>query len=201
MMGYRYMILDSRSVTLARAYLESPPDSPLWYLKVLDGAEERVMDHEYLQLVSLEGNAPAKLARIIRTRNNVVVVEPAEDLDEDVRNNLRVQVKFDTYIYPPRGSMHAGRIKAVSQDLSCGGIAFCCDASFQEKEQLEIVVPITSQPLVLHIQILRRRPSNGKQPMYAAKFIDMVREEESMVREAVFGQQIQSKNDSDDRKN
>lgn len=198
-MGYPYIILDSRSVALARGYLESPVDSPLWYIKVLDGGEKQVMDHEYLQLVSLDQNAPAKMAHILRNRDNVVVVEPVEDLDSDVRVNLRVQVKFETHIFPGKGSKRKGRLKAISQDLSCGGISFCCDAELQEKEQLEIVIPITTNPLVLRIQVLRRRPSNETLPMYSAKFVDMVREEEAMVREAVFGQQIQSKMDSEEK--
>lgn len=192
-MPYRYMILDSRNTAVARGYLESPPDSPVWYIKVLDGAEEKVMEHEYLQLVSMEENAPAKMGRILRCKNNVVVLEPMKDLDEAIQRDLRVEVKFNTFLYPLSGDWK-GRRYAISRDLSCGGIAFFCGEPLQEKERLEIVIPITTNPLVLKLQILRRRTSNSEIPLFSAKFIDMVHEEEAAVREAVFGQQIKIQN-------
>lgn len=189
-MSYRYIILDSRSTSVARGYLESPPDSPVWYIRVLDGGEERVMEHEYLQLVSMEETAPAKIGRILRRRDNIIVLEPIEDLDAEVQRDLRVQVKFDTYIYPITGKWK-GRLRVFSHDLSCGGIAILCDESLEVGEKFEIVIPITTRPLVIKAQVLRLRPSNSTIPMYSAKFIDMVREEEAMIREAVFGYQIQ----------
>lgn len=189
-MSYRYMILDSQSATVARGYLESPPDSPVWYIRVLDGEEERVMEHEYLQLVSMEEHAPAKMGRILRRRDDVIVLEPIEELDSALRRDLRMQVRFDTYIYPITGKW-TGRLRALSHDLSCGGVAIYCDAHLQVEEKFEIVIPITTRPLVLKAQVLRLRSNHSDIPMYSAKFIDLVREEEAMLREAVFGLQIQ----------
>lgn len=195
-MAFRYMLLDSRGMTVARGYLESPPDSNVWYIRVLDGGEKNVMEHEYLQLISLDENAPAKTGRLLRCREQIAILEPIQDLDDEVRENLRVQVNFDSFIYPMTGKWK-GRRRIVSHDLSCGGMAFYCREALQEKEELEIVIPITQNPVVLHIRILRLRPSNSDVPLYAAKFLDLVREEEAMVREAVFGQQIQKRNYSD----
>jgi len=196
-MPYRYMILDSRSTAVARGYLESPPDSTVWYIRVLDGAENRVMQHEYLQLVSMDESAPAKLGRILRQKDNIIVLEPINDLDNHVQQNLRVLVKFSTYIYPLSGNWK-GRLPAISHDLNCGGIAFFCAAPLEEKELLEIVIPITANPLVLKVQVLRKRPTNANIPMYSAKFVDLVREEEALVCEAVFSQQIQNREGPDD---
>lgn len=196
-MSYRYMILDSRSTAVARGYLESPLDASIWYIRVLDGAEERVMEHEYLQLVSMEESAPAKMGRILRRRNDVISLEPIEDLDDEIQSNLRVQVKFSTYIYPQTGKC-TKRLPVISHDLSCGGIAFYCSGPLEERDQFEIVIPITTQPLVLKAQILHLRPSNSNIPMFSAKFVDMVREEEAMVREAVFGRQIQMRASGED---
>ena len=58
---------------------------------------------------------------------------------------------------------------------------------------MEVVIPVTSQPLVLRMKILRQRSSSRKEPLYAAQFVDLLREEESMVREAVFSIQLQKK--------
>jgi len=194
-MSYRYIILDRQSTAIARGYLESPPDSPIWYIRVLDGAEERVMEHEYIQLVSMEENAPAKAGRIVKRRDSILVVEPVDSLNQELQRDLRVQVKFDTYLYPITGKWK-GRIHALSYDLSCGGVAIFCKEPLEEHEQFEIVIPITSKPLVLKAQVLRRRPNLSPIPLYSAKFIEMVREQEAMIREAVFGHQIQLRDDA-----
>lgn len=194
-MSYRYIILDRQSTAIARGYLESPPDSPIWYIRVLDGAEERVMEHEYIQLVSMEENAPAKAGRIVKRRDSILVVEPVDSLNQELQRDLRVQIKFDTFLYPITGKWK-GRIHALSYDLSCGGVAIFCKEPLEENEKFEIVIPITSKPLVLKAQVLRRRPNLSLIPLYSAKFIEMVREQEAMIREAVFGHQIQLRDDA-----
>jgi hypothetical protein len=57
-------------------------------------------------------------------------------------------------------------------------------------EVAEIVIPVTAEPLVLRVKILRERPSPEPIPLYAAEFVDMLREEENMVCEAVFSLQF-----------
>ena len=61
---------------------------------------------------------------------------------------------------------------------------------FQVDEVAEIVIPVTAEPLVLRVKILRERPSPEPIPLYAAEFVDMLREEENMVCEAVFSLQF-----------
>ena len=71
-------------------------------------------------------------------------------------------------------------------------MAFYCAQPLETGEIAELVVTVTSQPLVLRVKILRRLPSAEPIPLYAARFVDLVREEESMVREAVFSIQLRS---------
>ena len=54
----------------------------------------------------------------------------------------------------------------------------------------EVVIPVTAQPLVLRLKVLRRLPSDEPIPLYASQFMGLLREEESMVREAVFSIQL-----------
>lgn len=115
-------------------------------------------------------------------------VEAVRDLGSKVRENLRIPVSFQSFIY-----LEKGRLPIESYDLSCGGIAFFCDGQLKEGQQMEVVIPVTSQPLVLRMKILRQRPSPRPQPLYAAEFLDLLREEENMVREAVFSIQLQRK--------
>ena len=55
---------------------------------------------------------------------------------------------------------------------------------------VQVVVPVTSQPLVLPMRILRSERASDGEYVYAGCFVGMVREEESMVREAVFSIQL-----------
>ena len=58
------------------------------------------------------------------------------------------------------------------------------------KETVQIAVPITAQPLLLNIKVLRQRPSGEPIPLFAAAFEELVHEEEKMIREAVFSLQL-----------
>ena len=65
-----------------------------------------------------------------------------------------------------------------------------CARKLEVDEVAEIVIPVTAEPLVLRVKILRERPSPEPIPLYAAEFVDMLREEENMVCEAVFSLQF-----------
>ena len=88
-------------------------------------------------------------------------------------------------VYPTAGDWR-GRVPALSNDLSCGGVSFFCARRFQRGDLVQIVIPITSQPLVLTAKVLRERPSGEPVPLFAAEFVELLHEEEMMVREAVF---------------
>lgn len=192
-MAYKYILLDSQSNPVARAYLDDTPDASVWNLRILDDGMEHVLEHEIFQLVSLDDDAPAKLGRILRRKENVVEMQIIDSLNEDVRENLRVMARFDSFIYPITGKWK-GRIRVIGHNVSCGGIAFFCEYPLEIGEVFEIVIPITEHPVILRAQVLRLRPSNSTTPLYAAKFLDMVHSEDVLVREAVFGQQIQNHN-------
>lgn len=185
----RYLLVDSKYAPLARAVLESPASGETWKILVLDGKADEVMEHEDIQMVSMRDGEPAMLGRIIRRRGDRIVVQAVQRLSEDLRQNLRMPVRFDSYIYPVTGRW-SGRRPAHSYDLSCGGIAFFCEEPLERGERLEIVIPITEQPLVMHCEILRLLPSTGEAQLYAAKFVDLCEGEEKLIREAVFNIQL-----------
>ena len=104
--------------------------------------------------------------------------------------NLRVPVQFKSFIYPLTGRWK-GRREVESNDLSCGGVAFFTNHGLQIGEQVEIVVPVTSEPLVVRCELLRLRPTERSESMmYAAKFVELCDDEETMLREAVFNLQL-----------
>lgn len=187
--GQRYLLADSRHTPLARAVLESPPGAENWQVRILDDRADEVMEHEVVRLASIEEGASDVVGRIIRRRGDRIMVAPIQAMEENFRENLRMPVHFDTYLYPIDGGW-PGRREVQSHDLSCGGIAFYCGEPLQDGEQAEIVIPITGEPLLLRCEILRQRLSPRSSPLYAAQFVDLCPGEERMVREAVFSVQL-----------
>ncbi len=181
-----YLLIDSNSKLLALGELTSPPDAPNMQLKLVEGSAEDVVAAEVVQAVPQDEWLPMRLGRVILRRGNQIVLDPLQDLSEDARQNLRMPVDFASFVYPRGG----GRAAIRSLDLSCGGIAFYTAHSFQPHEQFEVVIPITDEgPLILKAEILRIKPRDGD-TLYAAKFINMIHDEEAKVRGAVFHVQI-----------
>lgn len=188
--SYRYMLSDSQNEPLARASLETPPSAKIWRLRLPDGELSQVLEHEIVNLIAIDADCPNMIGRILSSDHiDSIEVEPLNEAGESPRQNLRVPVRFDSFIYPVSGSW-TGRAPIICHDLSCGGLAFFCNLPLEIAETVETVIPITSQPVILRTQILRRRASNSNIPLYSAKFVDLIHDEEVIVREAVFSQQL-----------
>lgn len=190
-MEHLYLLLDSQCNPLAQAVLESPLGAEVLQLRVLDGAVGRVTAHKEIQLMGLDNNTPARAGIITHTRGDQLVVQPTAFLGANARENLRVDISFQSFLYPVSGQWK-GRETVLGKDLSCGGVAFHCARPLQPGEIAEIVLPVTDVPLLLKIQILRTLSTNAPVPLYAAKFVDMIQDEEFMVRKAVFSIQVSS---------
>ena len=137
---------------------------------------------------------PSYEGTIVRSRYDMIQLEVAKlaPVNEDMRKNLRVGVHFKSFIYPITGDWR-GRRTVESNDLSAGGIAFFTDHSLQIGEHLEVVIPVTSQPLVVRCELLRMRPADRADILYAAKFVDLCNDEETLLREAVFNLQLRGR--------
>ena len=186
---YKYLILDSRGIPVAHCRSKDGLQAPVWRLEIDDGDLERVLDHEYISIVGPTERWAAAEGRIVRWDGNVVWAESVRELSGALRENLRMPVAFDSFLYPITGTWK-GRIPIRSHDLSCGGVAFFCEKELESGELVQIVIPVTTQPLLLQAKILHRRPSPHPTPLYAARFVELLREEENMVREAVFSLQL-----------
>ncbi len=187
-----YLLLDSSNIPLARGHLESPPDAPNMQVRIAEGKVNEVLEHEDIQLISVGQHDPSLLGRIIAHRKDIIVLEKLKALGAEIRHNLRMSVSFESFIYPLTGTWQ-GRYSVVAHDLSCGGISFSCDALLENGEQVEIVVPSNSEPLLLRCEILRQRPSGRETALYAAKFIELCDDEERLVRESVFSAQVHTR--------
>lgn len=191
-----YLLLDSRGAAVARGRIQGRTDGPFWQIQVEDGKIDDVLTHKKLKLLSIMDALPSYEGTIVRSRNDMIQLEVAklERDGGDMRKNLRVPVRFKSFIYSLTGGWR-GRREITSNDLSCGGIAFFTEHSLQVGEQLEVVVPVTTEPLVVRCQVLRMRPTEDAAIpiMYAAKFVELCNDEETLLREAVFNLQLRGR--------
>ena len=191
-----YLILDSRNTPLAHGELLNGAQSPQLQIRVLEDGLSDVMRHEQLRLVPVAGDRMPLQGRVLDHRKEVIQVERLQTLDSELRQNLRMPTHFQSFIYPiipGVTSSWRGREEIEANDLSCGGIAFFCNRYLKPHERVEVVVPTVSAPLLLRCEVLRKRPSNRRETLYAAKFVDMCDDEETLVREAVFNIQVRSR--------
>ena len=98
-----YLLLDSVNTPLARGRMEGPANGNILQMLVLDNDVEKVAKHEVIVLMSMSGSEPPLQCRIVRQRGDRVALEKIASLDPDLRRNLRVPIKFDTFIYPITG--------------------------------------------------------------------------------------------------
>ena len=101
-MSYKYMLLDSRGAPVAQGVSEDGPEKNVWQLRIAHGDIKRVLGHEYISLVGTSEQFPAMEGRIVRCRDNLVSVESVRMLGEEVRRNLRMPVRFESFLYPVR---------------------------------------------------------------------------------------------------
>lgn len=191
-----YLMLDSKGNPIARGRVQGNTGGQYWQIQVEDGKIDEILEHKKLLLLSMMDSEPSYQGIIVRSRNDMIQLEvtKVERDSNDMRKNLRVSVHFKSVIYPLTG-LWKGRRAIESNDLSCGGVAFFTDHSLQVGEQLEIVIPVTSQPLVVRCQVLRMRPTETAAVpiMYAAKFVDLCNDEETLLRESVFNLQLRGR--------
>lgn len=187
-----YLLLDSVNTPLAKAKMEGPGSGDIIQMLVLGNDVDEVARHEVIVLMSITGSEPPLQCRIVRQRGDRVALEKIANLDPDLRRNLRVPIKFDTFIYPITGRWR-GRKAIQSIDLSCGGVAFYGDEGLEVGERMEMVIPVTEEPVILRCQILRKQELRNDKLLYATKFVDMCDDEEVTVREAVFSIQLESR--------
>lgn len=185
-----YLILDSKGTPLANAVLESPLSSEVLQFRVLHDKVDTVMTHREVQLIGVDDGCPNKVGTIVRQRDDQIVVKPTAALGPAARENLRIPTDFQSVMYPVSGRW-PGQKRLRAKDLSCGGIAFWSEIFLDEREVVELVLPVTDSPLIVRAKILRSLPNEGGQePLYAAEFVDLIQDEEALIRKAVFSIQV-----------
>ena len=187
-----YLILDSQGTPLANAVLESPPKAEILQIRVLNDKVEAVAAHREIQLIGIDNGTPDRVGVIVRQRDDRLVVQPTAALGPAARENLRILTDFESVMYPVTGRWK-GQRSLRAKDLSCGGIAFYSGIPLEDREIVEMVLPVTDSPVVVRAQMIRQLKDESSQlPLYAAKFVDLIQDEEALIRKAVFSIQIRT---------
>ena len=185
-----YLLMDRNSRMLARGTRKVDDSGEVITITLIEGDPSAVRCAEIIQAVPQDKSLPPQMTRIVGFKNDAVLLEPMRDLSSEVRRNFRIPVAFDSFIYPSTG----GRAVMHSVDLSCGGVAFRSPATLSVGNLFQVVIPITREaPLLMDAEILRVHLENQDGNFYACKFIDMIDEQESMLREAVFATQLSAR--------
>ncbi|NBI67703.1 PilZ domain-containing protein [Pseudoflavonifractor sp. 60] len=191
MQEHLYLVLDSKGTPLANAVLESPPNAEVLQIRVLNDKVDDVAAHREIQLIGIDDSTPNRIGVIVRQREDQLVIQPTAALDSNARENLRILTDFSSVMYPVSGSWK-GQKAVRAKDLSCGGVAFYTTAPLVHREIVELVLPVTDHPLVVKTQVIREVKEEGSPPLYAAKFVDLIQDEEALIRKAVFSIQIRT---------
>ena len=181
------LLLSRESALLARGELKSAPDDLNIQIRLAGGGAEAIQRAEIVQIIPTNQSLQPRMGRFLLAHGEIVVFEPMRELGEKVRQNFRMPVDFESYVYPKGG----GRAFVRALDLSCGGIAMYSAHPLEVGEVCEVVIPITNEgPLIVNCEILRAMPFNGPIQRYAAKFVDLIDDQETALREAVFQAQV-----------
>ena len=190
MQEHLYLVLDSKGTPLANAVLESPPNAEVLQIRVLNDKVDDVAAHREIQLIGIDNGTPDRVGVIVRQRDDRLVVQPTAALGPAARENLRILTDFESVMYPVTGRWK-GQRSLRAKDLSCGGIAFYSGIPLEDREIVEMVLPVTDSPVVVRAQMIRQLKDESSQlPLYAAKFVDLIQDEEALIRKAVFSIQI-----------
>ena len=184
-----YLLLDSEGSPLAQANLESPPGSEVVQMRLLEEPDIDFTQMGEIQMISLDVKAASKKGTVTIQRGDRLVIRPSAVLGAEARENLRILTDFQSFIYPITGYWH-GQRGVTGKDLSCGGVAFYSEQKLGVGEVVQMVLPVTEEPLLLRTRVLRELPTEESAHLYAARFVDLCMDEEMLIRKAVFSIQV-----------
>ena len=186
-----YLILDNNGNPVAQAVLESPPGSEVVQMRLTRESDVDFVALGDVQLIGLENNCVNRRGTVTMQRGERLVIKPGAVLGAEARENLRIKTDFQSFMYPVTGRWK-GQRPIWGHDLSCGGLAFYSESpALKVGEVVEVVLPVTDEPLLLHLRVLRELNSDREGlSLYASRFVDICLDEEVAIRKAVFSIQL-----------
>lgn len=205
----KYLVLGSHDKPLAHCRLTKEEESGRRTFTFLEPCASDLTQYDLVQIISLNAEVfTAWAGRVEEQRKHQFIFHPTTVANEGLRRNLRVNLRFTTYLYPlhpicprampiPSGSARnanrGARIPVLTYDISCGGIALFAARKLAVGDTYSIVIPLIRTPLVLPIRILRTKQVTIHELthiLYACEFYDLLPQEEALLRETIFDYQL-----------
>lgn len=178
----RFAIVNDERHTLATCVMLSQQGQNK-QLKLLTYPNTDLTALEHINLFSLNSTEfMAWRGKITRQRDEQVIFFAEEQIDENFRRHLRINMDFDTYIYSLNNDKI--RYKVKSNDISCGGVSIFSNVKLSAGQRFEVVIPCTEPPIIVPIEVLRMLPDG--QNLYACQFINLLPQEEALIQESIF---------------
>ena len=188
----KYLILSENDMVLCEAVLEKSGADKM-VMKVKDSAKS-LKDLAMVKLHKMQSYAETYQGHILSISGNTVTINKVVNISAQMRSELKVKIRFETHLtkITMLGEVeNQMSIPVVSRDISCGGICFLAKTDLDTQSTYEIVIPITSEPILADLKVVRKEfvPEENIF-IYGAKFIDFNINGERMLREAVFKLQM-----------
>ena len=186
----KWMLFDPAYTLIAQAELESKRGDCIAVLRP-EGGKDKIKEAMQMRIVFfswIEDPNVIYRGEVTSRRSGRLYLENVTRMKPDTGHHLRVRMDFHSKLLCARnGKMFRSPI--VSFDLTAGGIAFFSPAELEIGEECEVVIPVTTEMLVVKMKILRSELATAKEWKYAARFVDLSNEEETMIRQAIFSEQ------------
>lgn len=190
-MDRSYLLMNEQDKAVGKAALASSLEGEVIQFRLQVERGTPVEEGQILRFIGNEESTPDFVGEIQRRRGDQIAVRATAPLDKAARKNLRVDIQFSSLLYPVSGNWKGQRM-IRGENLSCGGVGFYCTEKLQVGEIVQIVLPMTDNPLLLQAEVLRIHTDRGPVPLYGSRFVDMIHDEEALVRRAVFDIQLAS---------
>lgn len=187
----KWMLFDPAYTLVAQAELESKRGDCIAVLRP-EGGKDKIKEAMQMRIVFFSWIEDPDLiyrGEVTSRRGGRLYLENVTRMTRDTGHHLRVRMEFKSKMlyYAEDRKIHAAPI--TSFDLSAGGIAFFSPVELEIGQECEVVIPVTAEMLVVRIKILRTEIVSAKKWKYAARFLELSNEEETMIRQAIFSEQ------------
>ena len=114
---------------------------------------------------------------------NVNIICSPENGDQRV--DVRVNVNMNARISYESGKDYF-TYDIYVKNISSGGMSFCCEEEVPMDIIYEMVTDWTDPLMVVKVKLLRKKPAENDMNSYGCKYIDLLPEEESILRAGVY---------------
>ena len=143
---------------------------------------------------AMESYAEIYQGQIVEINNNIVSFGDVVNISAQMRREIKLKIRVETNLiktFPMDKEKIPRAIPIATNDISCGGMGFVSKADLNKEDSYEVVIPITSNPISIDVEIMRKEFLPDKNMyVYGSKFLDLNIVGERLLREAIFKTQL-----------